>query len=87
MWLKAEVEVFQCRCLSSPIVHLMSMMVGVSVVGWPVQHAQHRWAAGLEETPDEKPGENQKSQVEPGRVIPGDGGLDHPRLVLRREAQ
>ena len=85
MWLKAEAEVFQCQCFSSPIVHLMSMMLGVSVVGSPVHHAQHRWAAGLEETPDEKPGENQKSQVQLGRVTPGDGSLDHPRLVLRRD--
>ena len=61
----------------------MSMLVGVSVAGWPVHHAQHRWAARLEEPPDEKPGENQKSQVQP--VIPVDGGLDHPRLVLRRD--
>ena len=37
---------------------LMSMMVDVSVVGWPVHHAQHRYAAGVEETPDEKPGQS-----------------------------
>ena len=61
----------------------MSMMGGVSVVGWPVHHAQHRGAAGFEEAPDEKPGENQKSQVQP--VISVDGGLDPPRLVLRRD--
>ena len=36
----------------------MSMMVGVFVVGWSVHHAQHRQAPGLEETPDEKPGEH-----------------------------
>jgi hypothetical protein len=50
----------------------MSMIVSQSVIGWPVHHAQHRRAAGLEEAPDEEPGENQKEQVQPGRVIPGD---------------
>jgi hypothetical protein len=63
----------------------MSMLVGVSVVGWSVHYAQHRWAAGLEETPDEKPGEKQKGQVQPAGVIPGDGGLDHLSLVRRRD--
>jgi len=33
--------------------------MGVGVVGWPVHHAQHCRAAGLEETQDEKPCENQ----------------------------
>src|ERR1700682_2227612 len=64
---------------------LMSMMVGVSGAGRPVHHAQHRKAAGLEEAPDDTHGENQKNQVQPGRVIPGDGGLDHPRAALRRD--
>ena len=63
----------------------MSIMVRFSVVDWPVHHAQHRRAACLEEAPDEKPGENQKNQVQPSRVIPGDGGLDHPRLPFQRD--
>src|SRR5882724_1221147 len=54
----AAVPVFQWRWFSSRIVQLMSMAVGVSVVGWPVHHAQHRQAPGLEETPDEKLGQN-----------------------------
>lgn len=61
------------------------MIVSQSVIGRPVHHAQHRRAAGLEETPDQKPGENQKKQVQPGRVTPTDGGLDRPRLPLRRD--
>src|SRR5215831_10407183 len=63
----------------------MSIMVGLSTAGRPVHHAQHRWPARLEEAPHEKPGENQKTKVQPGRVIPGDGGLDYPRLALRRD--
>src|SRR6516165_6149050 len=61
----------------------MSIMMGTPV-GWPVHHAQHLLSAGFKETPEEKSGENQKSEVKPRRVIPGDGGLDHPRLALRR---
>ena len=48
---------------------LMSMLVSVSGAGWPVHHAQHRWSAGLEEAPDEKPGENQKGQVQPAGIV------------------
>jgi hypothetical protein len=47
----------------------MSMLVSVSGAGWPVHHAQHRWSAGLEEAPDEKPGENQKGQVQPAGIV------------------
>jgi hypothetical protein len=47
--------------------------------------AQHCRAAGFEETSDEKPSENLKNNVQPGRVIPGDGGLDHPSPALRRD--
>jgi hypothetical protein len=42
------------------------MMMGASVVRWPVHHAQHRRAAGFEETGDQKRSQNQKSQVQPG---------------------
>src|SRR5215472_15461111 len=71
---------------SSQIVPLTSIMMGAAALaGWFVHYTQHRWAAGFEETPDEQPGENQKSQVQPGRVIPGDGGLDHARFALRRD--
>jgi hypothetical protein len=30
-----------------PIVQLMNMVIGVSVVGWSVHHPQHRQASGL----------------------------------------
>src|SRR5215471_11703025 len=38
-------------------------MMGTCVVGWPVHHAQHCWAAGFQETPD-PPGWNRWSAAE-----------------------
>ena len=53
--LKAQTSLVMLRrfdCL------LMSRMVSVSVVGWPVHHAQHRRATGFEEAPNEKRGDD-----------------------------
>src|SRR5258708_27584087 len=50
-----------------------------------VHHAQDREAACMEEAPNQHGRENEKGDVEPGRVIPSDGGLNHARVALCRD--
>src|SRR5258708_20589603 len=47
--------------------------------------AEHREAACMEEAPNQHGRENEKGDVEPGRVIPSDGGLNHARVALCRD--
>src|SRR6516164_6620665 len=50
-----------------------------------VHHTQHFRPTSFEEAPHQKRRQTEERDVEPGRVIPSDGGFDHPCLALRRD--
>src|SRR5216684_3113485 len=58
------------------------VLVGVPHRCRSVHHAQHRRAPGFQESPDQQSRENEKCDVEPRRVVPSDGSIDHPRVPL-----
>src|ERR1700730_6146088 len=59
--------------------------MSMAVHGRPIHHPQHPKPAGSQEAPNEQAGKGEKGDVEPRRVVPRDGGLDHPRMALRRD--
>src|SRR5258708_32691728 len=50
-----------------------------------VHHAQHREASCFEETPNQNGREYEKDDIEPGRVVPYEGGLSHASVTLSRD--
>src|SRR5260370_4401653 len=58
-------------------------LMGVPQRSGCFHHAQHRWTAGFQETPNQEASENEEGYIEPRRVVPGDGGLNHARVTLR----
>src|SRR5258708_6135074 len=59
--------------------------MGVLHCGRSVHHAQHREAAGFQEPPYQQARENEKGDVEPGRVVPSDGSLNDVSVPLCRD--
>src|SRR5215469_9754664 len=51
------------------------MLMRMAGPGGPVHHSQHVRTACVEEPPDKDASKNQKYDVEPCRVVPGDGRL------------
>src|SRR5258707_8726635 len=59
--------------------------MGVPGRCWFVHHAQHRGTARFQDPPNQQACESEKRDVEPGRVVPCDGGLNHARVALCRD--
>ena len=60
-------------------------MMSMAGLGRPIHHPQHRKPAGSQEAPNEQAGKGEKGDVEPRRVVPGDGGLEHPGVTPGRD--
>src|ERR1700738_1629789 len=67
-----------------PLGNLMRMM-SMAGLGRPILHPHTPNPAGSQEAPNEQAGDGEKGDVEPRRVVPRDGGLDHPCMALRRD--
>jgi hypothetical protein len=60
-------------------------MMSMAGLGRSIHHPQHPKPASSQEAPNEQAGKGEKGDVEPRRVVPRDGGLDDPRMALRRD--
>jgi hypothetical protein len=60
-------------------------MMSMAGLGRPVHHPQHPKPTGSQEPQNEQGGKDEEDDIEPGRVVPRNGGLDHPRMALRRD--
>src|SRR5262245_36415886 len=67
-----------------PLVTLMRMM-RMAALGRLVHHPQHSRTASPQETPNQQGSDGEQDDVEPRRVVPCDGGLDHACMALRRD--
>src|SRR6185437_3555484 len=57
-------------------------MACLMLAGWGIHHSQHLRPTRFQETPHQCRCHRKEGDVEPGRIIPAKGSLDHSRVAL-----